>query len=121
MSDLLSQLTNRERSLKQSIAWHVLAILNTRKGSVLHLPDYGLPDYTHQNQFAYKKQHFMTALKELIERYEPRIQSLTVNEVMTERSDCILQVQLVATLTCATEICLAALLLSGGELMVMDE
>tara|TARA_Y100000588_G_scaffold266845_1_gene281890 strand:- start:316 stop:579 length:264 start_codon:yes stop_codon:yes gene_type:complete len=81
------------------------------------MPEYGMPEYDAKQDFSLAKANFMTALKDVLERYEPRISSLCVKEVGSERMDCVLQVQLIATLA-EKPFSLAALLLSGGGILV---
>jgi type VI secretion system protein len=63
-----------EQRLYQSIIDHLTLLLNTRRGSIDHLPEYGLPDISgiYQNMpesiGVLKK-----AMKETIEEYEPRM------------------------------------------------
>lgn len=120
MSDFLSQFSGLKINVQQSILANVLALLNTRRGSLLHMPEYGVPEYDTRPQFSYAKQQFISSLKELIERYEPRITSLVIYEINSERCDCVLQLKLTATLADLQTFCLAALLLSGGEMLVKN-
>lgn len=57
-------------------------ILNTRAGSLKHMPDYGLPDlstiYRHLPASAYE---LMGKIKETLLKYEPRLKSLEI-EIM---------------------------------------
>lgn len=118
MTDLFCFLTSKQTNLRDSVTTHLHALLNTRRGSLHHMPEYGMPEYDAKQDFSLAKANFMTALKDVLERYEPRISSLCVKEVGSERMDCVLQVQLIATLA-EKPFSLAALLLSGGDILVV--
>lgn len=120
MSDLLSKLAGTPIDLKQSIMSHIDALLNTRKGSLMHMPDYGMPEYDSRPESLNSNVHFINALKNTIECYEPRVISLIVDEVDADRPDCVLQVKLTASLAYFESVSLAALLLSGGEMVLVD-
>ena len=115
---MISRLSGASYDIKKSIAGHVRDLLNTRRGSVLHLPDYGLPEYCMHHQVLQEKKKFILEIKQLVERYEPRITSLTISEMDAQRHDCVLQLKLVATLANTQLFVLNALLLGGGDLMV---
>lgn len=118
MTDLFCFLTGKQTDLKHSVTTHLHALLNTRRGSLHHMPEYGMPEYDARQDFHLAKTNFITALKAALERYEPRISSLCVKEVCSERVDCVLQVQLIASLA-DESFSLAALLLSGGDILVV--
>lgn len=120
MSDLLTALTGKKIDIKRSISSHIHDLLNTKRGRLHHMPDYGMPEYDATQDFRLAKNHFITALKEVLERYEPRIISLHVEELRSERVDCVLQVRLIAKLV-QESFTFAALLLSGGDVYITDE
>jgi type VI secretion system protein len=63
-----------EQRLHQSIIDHLTFLLNTRRGSISYLPDYGLPDISgiYQNM-PESVDVLKQAMKETIEKYEPRM------------------------------------------------
>jgi len=72
-----------DQKLSSSIFENVRMILNTRKGSVLHLPDFGIPDilqlyYGGGNPLELLKKE----IRDVILKYEPRI-----SEARIEKSD----------------------------------
>jgi type VI secretion system protein len=63
-----------DRRLYQSIIDHLTFLLNTRRGSLNHLPDYGLPDISGVYRNMPESIEFLKqAMKETIEKYEPRM------------------------------------------------
>lgn len=116
--DFLCRMSGVESSFSESILKHIQFLMNTRKGSLVHMMDYGLPEYApHQNHFEIK-QAFTMALKEAIERYEPRIRALNVQETRLDGNNCIVHVTLKASLMCREQLNFDALLLSGGEVLI---
>ena len=70
---------NSDAVLK-SIIWNLGKILNTRKGTVLLDPDFGLPDYTNFGaSFSEETIGVLRrSMEKLVRRYEPRIQQLRI-------------------------------------------
>jgi type VI secretion system protein len=66
----------------QSIKEHLAILLNTRRGSITHLPDYGLPEST---QVSMKDRisisNFGKALEETVKKYEPRLTRVRVKSM----------------------------------------
>jgi type VI secretion system protein len=66
----------------QSIKEHLSILLNTRSGSIPHLPDYGLPEST---QVSMKDRisisSFGKALEETVRKYEPRLTRVRVRSI----------------------------------------
>ncbi|MCW2457044.1 UNVERIFIED_ORG: type VI secretion system protein [Rahnella aquatilis] len=68
-----------------SVLDNLQRVLNTRAGSVAHLPDYGLPDMTQILQGMPGTSHELkTTLAAVLLKYEPRIQDIHV--VMLEQT-----------------------------------
>ncbi len=70
-----------EEKLRTSISDNLKMILQTRQGSVAHLPDYGLPDVL---QVYFEHNESMEPLKKLIRdiilKYEPRIADVRIRK-----------------------------------------
>jgi type VI secretion system protein len=63
----------------QSVASHLRYLFNTRRGSLAHLPDYGLPDVAEVYRDAPDSiEPLRAAIKDVIERYEPRLRRVRV-------------------------------------------
>ncbi len=71
--------------LAQSVLRHLERMLNVRQGSVVTLPDYGVPDV---NDLATQFPDALTAIrrviKQSIEQYEPRLSRISVQYVANE-------------------------------------
>lgn len=62
-----------------SILDNLNRLFNSRRGSIAHLPDYGLPDITQvYRDLPYSIEGLRTAIKESVERYEPRLRRVRV-------------------------------------------
>lgn len=69
----------------QSVVSHLRYLFNTRRGSLAHLPDYGLPDVADAyRDHADPGEPLRAALKEIIERYEPRLRRVRVESRETD-------------------------------------
>ena len=66
----------------ESIREHLSILLNTRRGVVSHLPDYGLPDST---QVSMKQRdsiaNFGRDIEATVRKYEPRLDQIRVNPI----------------------------------------
>ena len=71
--------------LSASIGRHLTRMLNVRQGSVATLPDYGMPDFNDLiNQFPDGVNVIRRAIRDSIERYEPRLRRVSVKQVRNE-------------------------------------
>lgn len=62
-----------------SISAHLTRLLNTRRGSLVHLPDYGLPDICEiYRNLPYSISLLIHSIKNLIEKYEPRLTEIKI-------------------------------------------
>ncbi len=71
-----------DEPLEASIQAHLVHLLNTRRYSVPHLPDYGLPDIgeTYQgNQAA--EDELAETIRAVLAKYEPRLRDVRVRRV----------------------------------------
>ena len=76
---------SEENQYIMSVLDNLQRVLNTRAGSVAHLPDYGLPDMTQILQGMPGTAHELkTTLATVLLKYEPRIQDIHV--VMLEQT-----------------------------------
>ncbi|MBU2710570.1 type VI secretion system baseplate subunit TssE [Zooshikella harenae] len=68
-----------EHKLQKSILSHVQDMLNVRQGSVMALPDYGMPDFNDLvSQFPDAIIQIKQAIKEYLSLYEPRLSTIRV-------------------------------------------
>jgi type VI secretion system protein len=71
--DKISDVPPNQR-LYQSIIDHLTCLLNTRRGSISYLPDYGLPDISGVYRNMPDSINVLKqSMKETIEKYEPRM------------------------------------------------
>ncbi len=67
-----------ERRLR-SVLGNLARLFNTRRGSLAHLPDYGLPDVADVTRSASDRVDALReAIREAVQRYEPRLRRVRV-------------------------------------------
>lgn len=75
------------RSLYEAIRDHLVVLLNTRRGSIAHLQDFGLPDLADIYKGYPESLHYLGAeIKQTIEKYEPRLIHTKI-ELISSSSD----------------------------------
>ena len=88
-----------QEKLKQSVLKNLSDILNTRQGSLQHLPDYGVPDISSFYQgLPCSVQIMVAAIKTAIRLYEPRLTNFQLLEQVTEKKDHIINLHFNAQL-----------------------
>ena len=81
--DVVSEHGGRVQSIKE----HLALLLNTRRGSITHLPDYGLPESTQVSmQDRTSVSSFGKALEETVRKYEPRLTRVRVRSMERDSS-----------------------------------
>ncbi len=75
-----------ERTMRlQSVMSNLSRLLNTRQGSIEHLPDYGLPDAaTIYRDADYPIEQLRKDIREAIEKYEPRLRRIHIERQTNE-------------------------------------
>jgi len=100
----------------KSIADHLHRMFNTRKGSVPHLPDYGLPDI---NEIYRKLPGSLKDLEETIiiltTKYEPRLERVRVRSVPTAPTEFKLNFEMSASIKGGDRILFKTSFSSTGE------
>ncbi|MFX0209885.1 MAG: type VI secretion system baseplate subunit TssE [Candidatus Hodarchaeota archaeon] len=90
---------SEDKKIRQSIVENLTMILQTRQGSVLHLPDFGLPDIM---QFyidsGYSFDPLKKQIRETILKYEPRIEKVRVEEPHFDKDNLRIFLKIVATI-----------------------
>ena len=109
-----------ENKKYRSLQKHLAQLLNTRKGSVHYLPDYGLPDL---NEIYQQLPESMGALvhevRRLISTYEPRLIDVTIIPYLSDEVDCVVYLKLQAIFSSyRTPVSFDTYFLSGGEAKV---
>jgi type VI secretion system protein len=76
--------TPAERRVR-SVVSHLGYLFNTRRGSLPHLPEYGLPDVAEvYRDMPDSVEPLRLALKEVVERYEPRLKRVRVESAKSD-------------------------------------
>ncbi len=71
---MLDPYADPPKSLYEAIRDHMVVMLNTRRGSIAHLKDFGLPDLADIYKGYPESLHYLGAeIKRTIARYEPRL------------------------------------------------
>ena len=93
--------TYRDSDLEASVAQHLARLLNTRQGSCLTCPDYGLIEVSEVlYDFPDAIGIMQRALKNTIQTYEPRLKNVQVRHIKNEAgAEMTLQFEITAQLT----------------------
>src|SRR5471032_3095282 len=71
--------SDREASVRDSVAAHLGKMLSTRAGSVLALPDYGMPDLNNMNLSLHDALSLARSeIQRFIAAYEPRLTEVSI-------------------------------------------
>lgn len=98
-TSLWDTLLGMPRDMVASIKTHIQFLLNSRQGSLQHLPDYGLPDLTTLYLGLPSSQgRLIQAIQYQIECYEPRLQHLTLQASLLAQTEPILCIEMNALL-----------------------
>jgi type VI secretion system protein len=88
-----------EEKLRTSIADNLKMILQTRSGSVVHLPDFGLPDIL---QIYYDENQSFERLKKIVRntilKFEPRIGEVRVQQPNFDQKNMRITLKIIATI-----------------------
>ena len=104
----------------QSIQQHLHDLLNSRQGACLSEPAYGLPDLLHVYQgLPYSVSELVQQVKQVIEKYEPRLSQVHVKRVRHPGHQCVLQLDVAARLPSYEPISFSTYFLSGGTATVL--
>ena len=76
------QVMDEDEKLRRSIVENIKMILQTRRGSITHLPDFGLPDirqiYFDEGFTDVAIKKICTRIKDTLLKYEPRLEDIRV-------------------------------------------
>jgi len=87
-----------------SILRHLSRILNTKRGNVPLAEDYGVPDFTDFISFYHESiGEIERSLRQVIQRYEPRLKVSRVSFVPQEEGDLVLRFEIDARLATSEE------------------
>lgn len=104
MIDTLMQehqlIADNENTMMQSIQTHVEYLLNTRQGSVQHIPDLGLPDLsTIYQDLPHSSHELMAEIKQCLDKFEPRLSQIRVYQQDVDDQDSVLNLLIEAKVT----------------------
>jgi type VI secretion system protein len=93
--------TSRDSEVESAVAQHLARLLNTRQGSCLTCPDYGLIEVSEVlYDFPDAIGIMQRALKNTIQTYEPRLKNIQVRHLKNDlAAEMILQFEITAQLT----------------------
>ncbi|GAB4255126.1 MAG: type VI secretion system baseplate subunit TssE [Thermoleophilia bacterium] len=81
---MLADVPEHERRI-QSVMSNLNRLFNTRQGSLAHLPDYGLPEAaTIYRDAEYPIEELRKNIKEVVEKYEPRLRRVHITHQGTD-------------------------------------
>jgi type VI secretion system protein len=90
---------SEEKKLRLSIIENLKLILQTRQGSVVHLPDFGLPDFLQLYiESGGSTEPIRRAIRDAILKYEPRIERATVTKTDFDEKNMRLSLKITAQL-----------------------
>lgn len=98
-----------------SVKDHLTRLLNARKDSLSHMPDYGLPDITQLYQgLPYSQSELSDSIQNLILKYETRLNEVSVFNKSINNGNCILQLEVIGNLISGERVYFDTYFMSGG-------
>ncbi len=95
--DVLLSNDAQQLNIRESIQQDLLRLMNTKQGSLSHMPDYGLPDLcTVYQSLPDGKCEFVTMIQHVIEKYEPRLTDVNVDDDTQDNRACVLSLTIKA-------------------------
>ncbi len=90
---------NKSEARLQSVVANLTHLLNTRRGTLPHLPDYGLPDLgTIYRNMPDSLEELRTSIQTTVEAYEPRLRRVRARPQLSESDSMRLMLVLTAEL-----------------------
>lgn len=104
----------------ESVCKHLNSLLNSRRGVLSHMKDYGLPDVEDIYEgLPYSQQTLALEVKKLIEKFEPRVRTVNVLAREINQNDCVIKLDIQAFLVSGSSIQLSTKFASGGKADVL--
>lgn len=108
-----------QRDEVDSVCMHLNSLLNSRRGVLAHMSDYGLPDVEDIYEgLPYSQQTLAFEVKKLIEKYEPRVRSVNVLANAINQNDCVINLEIQAFLVSGLSLQFNTKFASGGKAAV---
>ena len=109
----------RSGDIQFSIMDHLTRLLNARQGSMVHDPEYGLPDIGQIYQgLPYSVTELVDVIRKAVLKYEPRLTRVDVSYKPIETTDCVLYLEILGRLTNGEYVSYDTYFLSGGNAQV---
>lgn len=103
----------------QSIRAHLERLLNAWRGTLVHLPDYGMPDMAEiYENLPYSIDHLVAEVRRSIEKYEPRLLRIRVSHLGRADARNRLQLEISAEIFGGGTVCFQTRFESGGATRV---
>lgn len=110
-----------EDQLLNSVHDHLIRLLNARQGVLEHLPDYGLPDLDmFYRELPYSEQDIAFSVKQVIEKYEPRLRNVRVQPRTRDIRRCVVRMEISGLLADGTAVRFQTLFKSNYQAQVMQ-
>lgn len=110
-----------EEQLLVSVHDHLIRLLNARQGVLKHLPDYGLPDLDmFYRELPYSEQDIAFSVKQVIEKYEPRLRNVRVQPRTRDIRRCVVRMEISGLLADGTAVRFQTLFKSNYQAQVMQ-
>ncbi len=109
----------RSGDIQMSIMDHLTRLLNARKGSMIHDPDYGLTDIGQIYQsLPYSVNELIDVIRKAILKYEPRLAKVDVSFKPIVTTDCVLHLEIYGRLRNGEFVSYDTFFLSGGNAQI---
>ncbi|TCS41297.1 type VI secretion system baseplate subunit TssE [Reinekea marinisedimentorum] len=110
-----------QEDLLISVHDHLIRLLNARQGVLEHLPDYGLPDLDMlYRELPYSEQDIAFAVKNVIEKYEPRLTQVRVQPRARDIRYCVVRMEISGRLQDGTQVRFQTLFKSNYQAQIMQ-
>ncbi|WP_305042636.1 type VI secretion system baseplate subunit TssE [Geoalkalibacter sp.] len=112
---LTASAAGSRNDLAGSVRDHLLRLFNARRGSLVHLPDYGLPDIgaIYEN-LPYSVADLAQQVRQLIETFEPRLSAVRVRQLGAVGEDRRIHLEIAARLASLGEVRFQTVFESAG-------
>lgn len=78
-----------------SIQDHLTFLLNARRESLPHMPEYGMPDLTDiYSNLPYSLDQLVAEVSRCIEKYEPRLRNVRVSVDSSDGTECVIHLRI---------------------------
>ena len=112
----ISTVSSQNRIAK-SISDHLTRLLNTRRGTIPHIPDYGLSDISDiYNRLPNSKLELKDEILNAIQKFEPRLKRVRIEILDFEPADFRIKLKIVATIRNGERIVLQSNVRSNGAI-----